>query len=61
MLTGHLSVRKNKRVIVFFRNGIKEIDKFLKKDKGYVYFERLGKIRTRKLRCISIFKGETNG
>lgn len=57
MRIGHTTVRRNKRVMVFMRDGSKIIDRFLSSDDDAVYLKEHGRILKRKLRSVAIYKG----
>lgn len=57
-MKGHFSVRQGKRVLVLYKDGRKEIDRFLKAEDRYVYLRRLGRVPISELRTLSIYRDE---
>ena len=58
---GHLGTWPGKKVLVLFRNGRKEIDKFLERKRKHVFFERIGKVAVEELRCVTIYRAQPEG
>ena len=59
MPVGHTHAPKGKRVIVHMRDGTKRIGKFKKTEGNCIYLEDQEPIRTKKVRCLSIWKNQT--
>ena len=54
----HTSFRKGKRVIVTLSDGNKIIDKYVESKSGVVILERTGRLSLKKVRVITIFRGQ---
>ena len=54
---GHRGVSRGKRVLIIFRDGHKEVDRFIDFRDRYYVFERIGKIGVRSVSSMGIYKG----
>jgi hypothetical protein len=54
--TGHTQAPRGKRVIVRLRNGEKFLDRFLRKENGFIYFFDHEKVPARHVKGLTIFK-----
>ncbi len=52
----HTSFRKGKRLLIIFKDGTKEVDKFVGNKSGYLLMERLGRVKLSKVRSTSILR-----
>ena len=53
----HTSYRKGQKIIIFLNNGNKITDKYIEKKSGVVVTKKNGRIQTKDIRSISIFRG----
>lgn len=60
MRIGHTSVHKGKRVLIHYKDGRIEVDRFLEKRSTFIVCERLGNIPIEDIRRISIYKEAGN-
>lgn len=58
-MTLHTSTYKGKRILIILKDGTKIIDKFKDKKSGYVYTENNGKISTKIMKAMTIYKDVT--
>lgn len=59
--TPHTNCRRGKRVILTLKNGTRYVDKFIERTGKGVKLERLGVVRGRDIRAMTIYRGQKIG